>query len=298
MIHSAHTRKGQGRARTRTRKAMCLTRTVIHLHSCPQTILDQWPFPGDLARGGRLPVPAARGPARRARASAPRPRPRCPAGSPRRPTAHRCPRPPRLFARAPSATFPPEEGHGGARVGAEGAGGLSRGRPSSPHSATGPDFGPAAAAALARKETLSPGVGPAASSRRPGTSYRHIINQPPARVPVLPSARLHGRPRAAPPRAPAPPPAGPGPTPRAGPAHRRPWSRPARRPRPAHLLRKGRYPALTPRPPGPVPGRPQPSLTQGPERALGAGPERLSLRASPERQGSSRLSPSRLSGFG
>lgn len=64
--------------------------------------------------------------------------------------------------------FPPEEGHGGARVGAEGAGGLSRGRPGSPHSATGPDSRPAAAAALAQKEALPAGAGPTASARCPG----------------------------------------------------------------------------------------------------------------------------------
>ena len=41
--------------------------------------------------------------------------------------------------------------------------------------------GSAAAAALAQKETLSPGLGPTASSRSPGRSSRHINNKPPAR---------------------------------------------------------------------------------------------------------------------
>lgn len=61
---------------------------------------------------------------------------------------------------APLATFPPEEGHGGARVGAEGAGGLPRGGPGSPHSVTGPDFRVRSGRRASPKGDSSSGCGP------------------------------------------------------------------------------------------------------------------------------------------
>lgn len=61
---------------------------------------------------------------------------------------------------APLATFPPEEGHGGARVGAEGAGGLPRGGPGSLHSATGPDFRVRSGRRASQKRDSSSGCGP------------------------------------------------------------------------------------------------------------------------------------------
>lgn len=65
--------------------------------------------------------------------------------------------------------------------------------------------GAAEAAALVRKETLLPGVGPTASSGCPGRSCRHIINKPPAQS-SGPSPREASR-EAAPPAPPLPLPA-------------------------------------------------------------------------------------------
>lgn len=76
--------------------------------------------------------------------------------------------------------------------------------------------GCAAAAALARQEPLLPGVGPAASSRRPGSSRRHIINKPPAEDSATsPLSPLASR-RSVPPARLLPPP----PPPSAGRFHR------------------------------------------------------------------------------
>lgn len=116
-----------------------------------------------------------------------------PAGQPRRP-----PRPGSPPAGDPSATFPPEEGHGGARVGAEGAGGLSRGGPSSPHSAAGRDF------RVRRRGRTSPKISPSS-----GCGRRRLLEMPGQLPPCYQQAtRLEFRPsaRGASREGPAPPP--------------------------------------------------------------------------------------------
>lgn len=122
-------------------------------------------MPLDLARGGHLlpcRVPGSiphRGCRRGGRAAHREPR-----GRPDETLAgllpHRCPRPGSPPAGDPSATFPPEEGHGGARVGAEGAGGVSRGGPGSPHSAAGRDF------RVRRSRSTSPKTAPSSGCGR------------------------------------------------------------------------------------------------------------------------------------
>lgn len=109
----------------------------------------------------------------------------------------------------PSATFPPEEGHGGARVGAEGAGGLSRGGPCSPHSAAGWDFRVRRSRRTSPKTAPSSGCGRCHLLGMPGQLLPPCYQQ--ATRPEFRSFRARGftgGPGPAPSR--APPPAGPG----------------------------------------------------------------------------------------